>query len=348
MSKENNQKNSGKINFESNSNVINIINPSTSLNNTENYDLNEFKESNGKINWKQQNTHHLKPDIERVWGITQKFGILSLINNQGHYPLIFTKGNSTNKLGNIFHGNFFGNFPFVAKVNKITDYPEFKKIEWLFFIRKKYYMSIKLELFKVSEDNSTTLLRKYKFEKQELFNELNESGLLGKIKIFNIIEKLLENEPINLAIYESGLINGRMEDIWDILTDFNKLAGVAPNNHFPSNINLKELNKGEKVEFSHRDNNILQEFILKLECKESKPGWNKWLIILTCFKKGSDIPDETLLIQLTKISNSLCQLTLINKHFKAKNADEFRNISKKIKYIILSIKDYFDNFFSSA
>ena len=344
MSKDNKGNSIGKINIEFNNNNLNITNPSTLLNN----DNNEFKEVETKIEWKhyEQRAYHLKPDIERVWFLIQKFDMLLLIHNQGHYPLIFTKGDDTKKIGNIFNGNLFGYFPFVAKVNKNQDFPEFKKIEWLFFLRNECYMSLKLELLKVTEDNSTTLLEKFKFETQEMFIEMNKVFFSQKPKIFCTLEKILENEPINLAIYESGLINGKMEDIWAIITDFSKLAAIAPNNCFPSNINLKNMKKGERVDFSFKEKNEIQEFFLELECREEKPGWNKWLIICNCFKKNQNSPEETLIIQLTKISNILCQFTILEKHFKAKNAEEFREISKKIKYIIISVKDYFDNFFS--
>ena len=333
----------GNMSLENN-NSINLRNNST-LTSNEN---SEFKEVNKKIEWKhyEQVTSHLKPDIERVWLLVQKLDILLLIHNQGHYPLILTKGSDTKKIGNQFQGNLFGHFPFIAKVNKNSEYPEFKKIEWLFFLKNKNYMSIKMELLKVTEDNSTTLLEKVKFETQELFSELNKYFVPNKTQLFSIIEKILENEPINLVIYESGLINGKMEDIWEFITDFSKLSIVAPNNCFPSNINLKKLEKGQKETYFIRTKKELKEFTLELECKEEKPGWNKWLIVSDIYSKNSNFKEGSLFIQLTKINNNLCQLTIIQKNFQAKNAEEFREISKDFKYIIISIKDYFDNFFS--
>jgi len=73
----------------------------------------------------------------------------------------------------------------------------------------------------------------------------------------------LENEPINLVIYESGLINGRMEDIWEFITDFSKLSIVAPNNCFPSDINFKKLEKGQKESYFIRTKNGLIELTLE-------------------------------------------------------------------------------------
>ena len=334
----------GNISLENNNNSINQRNSST-LTNNENY---EFKEVNKKIAWKhcEEISAHLKPDIERVWIIVKKLDILLLLHNQGHYPLILSKGNDTKKIGNQFHGNLFGHFPFVAKVNKNSEYPEFKKIEWLFCLKNKNYMSIKIELLKVTEDNSTTLLEKVKFETPELFEELKKYFDSNKTQIFSMIEKILENEPIDLVIYESGLINGKMEDVWELLTDFSKLAIVAPNNCFPSNINFQNLQEGQKESYFIRTNNELKEFIIELKLKKEKPGWNKWLIVCEFSRKNSNIKEGTILIQITKINNNLCQLTIFQKNFQAKHAEEFREISKDFKYIIISLKDYFDNFFS--
>jgi len=329
-----------KANFEYNMNSINE-NPS-------NNSINEFKEINEKIDWKhfEQIVSHIKPDIERTWFFIQKLDILLLVHNQGHYPLIFLKGNDTKKVGNQFHGNLFGLFPFVAKVNKNKNFPEFKKVEWLFFLRNKYYMSMKIELMKVTEDNSTTIIETFKFDNKELFFELNNLFEKTKAQIFNKIETILENEPINLVIYESGLINGKMEDIWDIITDFDKLSGVAPNSSFPSGVNLRKLNKGQREEFSFRYKNELEYFVADLVCREDKPVLNKWLIICEFSRKNANSKEGSVLFQLTKINDNLCQLTLIYKFLKGKNAEEIRETSKKIKYTILSIKDYFDNFFS--
>ena len=334
----------GNIYLENNN--INIRNTSIFSNNNENY---EYKDDNKKIEWKhyEQISAHLKPDIERVWFLIQKLDILLLVHNQGHYPLIITNGKDTRKEGNEFHGNIFGSFPFVAKVYKNSDYPEFKKIEWLFYLKNKYHMSIKIELFQVTEDNSTTILEKIKFENYELFSELNKFFNYDKSRIFNVLEKILENEPINLIIYESGLINGKMEDIWEFITDFSKLTIVAPNNYFPSNINLNKLVKGQRESFFIKGKKEKGEFSLELEYREERKGWNKWLIICNFYKKNSETKEGIIIIQLTKINNNLCQCIIIQKNLKAQNAEDFREISKEFKYVIISIKDYFDNFFSN-
>ena len=82
------------------------------------------------------------------------------------------------------------------------------------------------------------------------------------INIFSKIEELLENETINLLRYESGIIKGKMNDIYNIISDSNKISVLAPNNDLMPNYNLKDL-KIEKTQIlnfnlGHKNINILK------------------------------------------------------------------------------------------
>ena len=69
------------------------------------------------------------------------------------------------------------------------------------------------------------------------------------INIFSKIEELLENETINFLRYESGIIKGKMNDIYNILSDSNKISAIAPNNDIMPNYNLKDLKIGEILKY---------------------------------------------------------------------------------------------------
>ena len=123
-----------------------------------------------------------------------------------------------------------------------------KEIKWLFnnIIDNNYY-EVKLNLYKVTEDNSTVVLRTIKSEK----NKINNIEKIKKniINIFSKIEELLENETINLLRYESGIIKGQMNDIYNIISDSNKISAIAPNNDIMPNYNLKDLKIGEILKY---------------------------------------------------------------------------------------------------
>ena len=48
----------------------------------------------------------------------------------------------------------------------LLDLPEMKKIEWLFNKIYNGYSILSIELFKVTEDNSTVILKEVKFENE--------------------------------------------------------------------------------------------------------------------------------------------------------------------------------------
>ena len=330
-------------NIEDNFNYINI--PT----NKDKLEINEFKSPLNKLTWTYffQNTFHFKQDIERVWMFLRDFEFISLLGNEGQYPCINIKGKGTWKVGNIFKGIMYKILPFIARVEKMINLPEIKSINWLFNdINDGDYFAIKMNLFKVNEDNSTVVLRTIKFQKKEISDELKEK-VQGIIKIFNEIEKLLENETINLLRYESGIIKGEMKDIYDILIDSQKISAIAPNNNIMPNYNLKDLKKGEKTQVSIIRENIVQSADIILKCRETNPSWNKWLIVVE-ISGGSPkkIPKHTSLFQLTKINNYECQLIMMTKYDEPVDCKEFHEYIKKKKYLIMSIKDYFEHFYS--
>ena len=300
-------------------------------------------------NWKfnLQNTYHFNHDIERVWIISNHFDILVVLSNDGHFPCINIKGKDTFNVGNIFKGNLYKKIPFIARVEKIVNLPEIKEIEWLFYsIDDNCFFSVKLSLYKLIEDNSTIILKESKYEKK--LNNLDDELLdFNSNKIFKSINELLDHESINLLKYESGIIKGKMEDIYNIISDYNKISAIAPNNQIIPNINLKDLKLNEKKQVSIIGKNGVQKIDILLKYKEINPGWNKWTLALEISGgEPKKIGRKFLLFQLTKINNFECQLIMLTKYHDPVNSKELNECNKRKKYLIMSLKDYFENFYS--
>ena len=308
----------------------------------------KFSPKKNEKSWKikMQSTFHFKHDIERVWCIIRNFDILSLISDQGHFPCVNIKGKDTWNVGNIFKGNLYKSFPFIARVEKMNNLPEMKEIKWLFkSIQDNIYFRIKINLYKVNDDNSTVLLKDTKFEK-ELTNLHDKIDDLKSNNIFASIDGILENEPISLLKYESGVIQGKMEDIYNILSDWSKITAIAPNNQVIPNVNLKDMNVGEKKQVSIFRNDGIQKIDITLKNLEINPGWNKWTIYFEISGgEPKKIPRHCFLIQLTKINNYECQIIILTKYFDAVNSQELNECNEKKKYLIMSLKDYFENFY---
>ena len=314
------------------------------------FDKKEFNYPNYELNWNYsiQNSYHFKKDIERIWLVIRSFEFLSMLSNQNHYPCIILKGKNTWEVGNEFKGIILGKIPFVARVNECVVLPEMKKIEWLLNKNNNEYFTLGIELFKVTEDNTTVAIKQFKFENEELKKNTEnfDYKIIDNI-IFENIEFILKKNPIHLLKYESTIINGKMEDVWDIVTDFNKIVAIAPNNNYLPNLNLRNLKINEKKEASIFYNNKIRTIDVVLKYKEEKPGWNKWVIV--CEVSGGSpekIPKHISFFQITKIGNNKCQLTLITKYLENIGNEEFNEINDRKKYLLFSIKDYFENFYS--
>ena len=308
---------------------------------------NDFFPLEGKFNWKYilTNSYHLDKDIERAWLLLKNFEILSFLCDLGNTSCINIKGKDTWKEGNEFKGKFYGIFPFIARVNMCLDLPEMKKIEWLF--KTNQYLIIKFELFKVTDDNSTVIIKELKFESEKAKLDAEKKNYkLIENSLFQKLNKLLEKEPINLVKYESALISGKMKDIWDIVTDFNKITTIAPNNDLLPNINLRNMKINEKKEASLFYDNEIKYFDIALKYKEEKPKWNKWMLVYDVYSKSSQNANYTVVIQLTKINDNESQLVFIIKFFELVSNQQFKEITDKQKYLLFSIKDYFENFYS--
>ena len=328
---------------EFNSNQINFSEEDTIAENA------TFEKPDHEIKWeiKMHNTYHSKQDIERIWCIVKNFDILCILSNGDHLPCINIKGEFTWKVGNIFKGNFYKTCPFIAKVEKYYYLPEIKEIKWLFkSIKDNCYFSIKMNLYKVTENNSTVCLKEVKFEKT--LNSLNgKTKEFNSMELFKKIDKILDKEVISLLRYESGIIRGKMEDIYNILTDSNKLSAIAPNNHIMPNFSIKDLKLGEKRTVSIIKGEEVGTFDIILRCKEIVPGWNKWVIVLEIFGgEPKKVPKHTSLFQLTKINNEECQLIMLTKYHEPISCQDFHEYTMKKKYLIMSLKDYFDKFYS--
>ena len=314
------------------------------------FDKKEFNKPNHEFNWKYsiQNSYHFKKDIESIWIVIRSFDALSMLCNQNNYPCIMLKGEDTWVEGNEFKGILLGMVPFVAKVNECMILPEMKKIEWLLNLNNNDYFTIRIELFKVTEDNTTVAIKEFKFETEALKQKAENSDYkVYDNVLFESIEFILNKNPINLLKYESTVLNGKMEDIWDIITDCSKFTSIAPNNNYLPNINIRNLKKDEKVQTKSFYNNEILNFELILKYKEENPGWNKWLIVLELSAiSPTKIPRHTVAMQLLKISDKKCQLSLFTKFLEPIDNQEYEKYSDKKKYLLNSFKDYFDNFYS--
>ena len=294
---------------------------------------------------KKELTYHFSHNIERVWLIVRDFQYILFLNKWENYVPINIKGLNTFHEGNEFYGIIFGKLLFYAKVKKYFSIPQIKKIKWEinFKIENKNYSSkLSEKLYKVTENDSCVYLFKFKGN-NKIFN------ILEKIKPFNLnmndifdkINEILCNST-DISQYEGGIISGKMDDIWEFILNTIKLKKIAPLIHLDGEIDLNKINEGDEIQMFYDNHN--KNFMIKCKLKEKKDNWNKWFIIFHLFSGNPKIPEQELIIELTKINNKDCQLILFTKYFEPEINENIQKISQNKKYIINSIKDYLENY----
>ena len=289
-------------------------------------------------------SYYFHQNIERVWPYFEN--LEKFLKNFKLDKKIILRAPKVNVIGNLFEGIYFES-TFHAKILKFKNSNEFKKIVWIFYLENNEIFKIKINLYKITYDNSTVLDLKITYVPQLGQNSLEQIiPEINNIKIFKEIEATIEKQFNAIIQYESCLIQGKPEEIWDILSDNSKLILVAPNNEcfLPININNIKVGKIVEIKINSNDKETIVE--VKLDLLRKKIG-KKWIFCYTISGgKPFDVLKQSLFVQLTEINNSETQLSISTQIYQNINGDVLVYLSNKKKYVLSSLKDYFKNFYS--
>lgn len=310
-----------------------------------NKDINEIVNFIKENNWKilDDKTYHFIQDIDRIWEIIQSF-----INSSKTELIQFEKGNKFLNINNFYKGKLLNAFEFKAKLIKLIIVSERKKIELIFDLRNGEYLTLKFNLYRVTEDNSAIFHIKIKSI------SLIEENIISKIQkkfigleFIKIIENIIKKETLFLTQYESGILLGPMEEVWDILTDNSKLVLVAPNNDCFIPININKVRLGESVLIPIKMKNIDGGIEIKLDLKNNNPYSNEWEFSYSIIDgQPFRIAKQTIFVRFNKINNFETQLSILTEIYGKINIQMVKSLKKKKEYVISSLKDYFENFCS--
>ena len=259
-------------------------------------------------------SHYFHQNIERVWPYFQTFDKFKAIFNLEH--LIIKNGTKENIVGNLFEGAYY-DYNFRAKLLKFKNSCEFKKIYIISYVPKL----------------GQSIL-------EQVLPELNNN------QIFKNVEEVIQKQFNALYQYESCLIQGSPEEIWNILSDNSKLVLIAPNNECFLPININDKKVGETFEIKMNINDKESNIEVKLDLLRKKMG-NKWIFCYTILGgKPFNILKQSLFVQLTKINKNETQLSISTKIYENINSEMIIYLSNKKKYVLTSLKDYFFIFYS--
>ena len=165
-------------------------------------------------------------------------------------------------------------------------------------------------------------------------------------QIFQQIEKKIQNQFKAIYQYESCIIQGSPEDIWDILSDNSKLVLIAPNNECFLPLNINDIKVGQTTEIKMKINDKESIIEVKMDLLRKKIG-NKWVFCYTILGgKPFEILKQSLFAQLTKINSKETQLSIFTNIYENISSENVAFLSKQKRYVLSSLKDYFMNFYT--
>ena len=169
---------------------------------------------------------------------------------------------------------------------------------------------------------------------------------INHIQLFADIESNIQKKFNMIFQYESCIIQGNPDDIWDLLSDNSKLVFIAPNNDCFLPLNINTMKVGEIVEINMK----IKESDVKIKVKFDlvrKTIGSKWIFCYTILGgEPFDILKQTLFVQLTRVNELETQVCIFTKIHENINSEMIIYLANKKKYVLNSLKDYFMNFYS--
>ena len=289
-------------------------------------------------------SNHFHQNIERVWPYFNNF-----TNFKANFKLEafnIKEEPKENIVGNLFEGNYY-DYSFYGKMLKIKNTYERKKIEWIFYFENDEIFKIKINIFRITYDNSCVIDFKIKYV-PKLGQNIIDIFIpeIDNKQIFQQIEKKIQNQFKAIYQYESCIIQGSPEDIWDILSDNSKLVLIAPNNECFLPLNINDIKVGQTTEIKMKINDKESIIEVKMDLLRKKIG-NKWVFCYTILGgKPFEILKQSLFAQLTKINSKETQLSIFTNIYENISSENVAFLSKQKRYVLSSLKDYFMNFYT--
>ena len=133
-----------------------------------------------------------------------------------------------------------------------------------------------------------------------------------------------------------------MNDIWSYILDVNKLKKIAPLMCFDvETVSDPAGHSGSTVKVYNEQERY---FYMKIEKIDMNRYKNKWMMLIGCYAGTDRIPLQKMVINLVKINNEECYLSMFNELKEPASIERIRDISFKKKYLLANLIDFFENY----
>lgn len=282
-------------------------------------------------------SHIIDVNIEKLWIFLRD---LLPSSDKSSKNFMFIKGNNTWKAGNKFTYYWSHIYKVKSETIDIVDETERKKISWKIETDFGFHYIKFCYLYKISEKDRT-LLKIYIISEQKIPSYLLSSKEKSHFCLFNpdtLLDKnnyFKEEKEKNIS-YESCIINANNQDIWNLVTDFQKLSKLAP--IIGENIEKWGVTFEVGSFWKAYLKNINKTVFLRVNKVKRLEQKKIWIYSLETIGTDKKIIPHIIEFKIIKIEEQKCQLSIThifikkikNNYLKILNINK-REILKRIK-----------------
>ena len=281
--------------------------------------------------------------IDRVWYCLRNISLISVVEPSLLSQVYLTKGKNFWIEGSEFKGYWVGVSGLKGTCVKVSNQLHEKYIRWEYDLDIQISFAKTIHLYSITNSDSTLCVLKVELlsvdEGDVQYRPIpseNDSYVQLYTDLLIKLDQYMKKTPVNLNNYESCIVNQRMEDLWDFITDLNKVTKVSKmladtfeykGDRFKIGTFIKGLN-GAKA-FFLRVKNVINE-------KNS----NIWSYTLETFGTSNSVVKQDINITVIRINENSSQLSYTHTFHDIVPRSLISHFSKEKKKFLESIQSY--------
>ena len=280
-------------------------------------------------------------NIDRCWLFFSDLVLCQSGNTNMVIDYKFDKGDNTYKVGNEFSCYWIG----ISKAHYkcLETYNNYlsKKISWIISLDIGIWVRKTYSIYPITSNNKALIKLKFELlepEKDESINfeETRDYYYHLQYSIMHKICKIMEESKKFNFIQESFIANTNLENCWKFITDFNKISKITCGKIGENFICRGNPEKcGTFWKCNLRNYKIIYLRVKNISKSKKR---NRWVYCLETIGSDLYILKQEIEINVTKINNNSCQISILVKFNEKFDRNTFNFKKKKLNDIMKKIK----------
>ena len=179
-------------------------------------------------------TYLFNENINRVWYCLRNISLISVVEPSLLSQVYLTKGKNFWIEGSEFKGYWVGVSGLKSKCVKVSNEESEKIIKWEYDLDIQISFAKTIHLYSITNSESTLCVLRLELlsiDENEIdyqpVSSDNDSYVQLYTNLLVKIDKYMKKNPVNMNSYESCIVNHNSEELWDFITDLNRVTKVS-------------------------------------------------------------------------------------------------------------------------